>query len=192
MIDGVTILGLATAGAAIIGPAVAVWITRMSDDRKEVRARRMDIFRTLMRTRKMPIHFDHVGALNLIEIEFVNDTNVITAWKNYLKNLGERLPPDSSKDAEVAFTNARENLLTKLIHKISIVLKFKVEQLDILEDNYIPQSWNDDDWEQKLVRKAMIDVLGGRRPILFQPFTPTQNNGPYPPAPKIEKPNTQQ
>lgn len=188
MIDGVTILGVATAGAAIIGPAVAVWITRMSDDRKEVRARRMDIFRTLMRTRKMPIHFDHVGALNLVEIEFVNDREVIAAWKNYLKNLGERLPPDANKDDENTFSKARENLLTKLIHEISKVLKFKVEQLDILEGNYIPQGWNDDDWEQKLVRTALIDVLGGRRPILFQPFNPNNNIGPYPPAPEVPKP----
>lgn len=189
MIDGVTILGIATAGAAIIGPAVAVWITRMSDDRKEVRARRMDIFRTLMRTRKMPIHFDHVGALNLIEIEFAKDANVIAAWKNYLKNLGERLPPDASKDRETKFSKARENLLTKLIYEISKVLKFKVEQLDILEGNYIPQGWNDDDWEQKLVRKALIDVLGGRRPLLIQPHAPNQNNGLYPPAPEVPKAN---
>ncbi|WP_299966016.1 DUF6680 family protein [uncultured Roseobacter sp.] len=189
MTDGVTILGVATAGAAVIGPAVAVWITRMSHDRKEVRARRMDIFRTLMRTRKMPIHFDHVGALNLIEIEFVNDHEVISTWKNYLRNLGERLPPDADKDDEITFSKTRENLLTKLTYEISKVLKFKVEQLDILEGNYIPQGWNDDDWEQKLVRKALIDVLSGRRPILFQPLNPSVNNGPYPPAPRRPRSN---
>ncbi|WP_286909324.1 DUF6680 family protein [Roseovarius sp.] len=187
MIEGVTILGVATAGAALIGPALAVWITRMSDDRKEVRARRMDIFRTLMRTRKMPIHFDHVGALNLIEIEFAKDADVIAAWKNYLKNLSERLPADANKDDEIAFSKARENLLTKLIYEISKVLKFKVEQLDILEGNYIPQGWNDDDWEQKIVRKALIDVLGGRRPLLIQPHTPSQKNGPYPAAPEVPR-----
>lgn len=80
-------------------------------------------------------------------------------------------------------------MLTKLIYEISKVLKFKVEQLDILEGNYIPQGWNDDDWEQKLVRKALIDVLSGRRPILFQAFNPSNNNDPYPPAPEVPKPN---
>ena len=187
MIEGVTILGIVTAVAAISGPAIAVWITRMSDDRKEVRTRRMDIFRTLMRTRKMPIHSDHVGALNLIEIEFVNDVQVIVAWKAYFKHLGEPWPRDASTDAQNAFQQARETLLTKLIYEISKVLKFKVEQLDILEGNYIPQGWNDDDWEQKLVRKSLIEVLGGRRPILFQPFTPSQSNSPYPPAPDVPK-----
>ncbi|MAZ22082.1 MAG: hypothetical protein CMN19_13185 [Roseovarius sp.] len=147
----------------------------------------MDIFRTLMRTRKMPIHFDHVGALNLIEIEFAKDADVIAAWKNYLKNLSERLPADANKDDEIAFSKARENLLTKLIYEISKVLKFKVEQLDILEGNYIPQGWNDDDWEQKIVRKALIDVLGGRRPLLIQPHTPSQKNGPYPAAPEVPR-----
>ena len=84
-------------------------------------------------------------------------------------------------------TGPRQNLLTKLIYEISKVLKFKVEQLDILEGNYIPQGWNDDYWEQKLVRKALIDVLGGRHPILIQSHAPTQNNGPYPPAPETPK-----
>ena len=189
MIDGVTILGLATAGAAIIGPAVAVWITRRSDDRKEVHARRMNIFRTLMRTRKMPIHFDHVGALNLIEIEFADDTQVIEAWRKYLENLDERIATDASNDEQIRFHQNREKLLTKLIHEISIVLKFKVEQLDILKGNYIPQYWSDEDWEKRLIRQAMIGVLGGHCPILFQPVNPNQNNGPYPPVPEVEKPN---
>jgi hypothetical protein len=66
------------------------------------------------------------------------------------------------------------------------VLKFKVEQLDILEGNYIPQGWNDEEWEQRVVRKSLVEVLGGRRPILFQPYTPATGTGPYPPAPQIE------
>lgn len=189
MIDGVTILGVATAFAALIGPIAAVWITRRSDDRKEIRARRMEIFRTLMRTRKMPIHFEHVGALNLIEVEFVNDPGVIKAWKAYLKNLSEPIETSSNNQVQNRARQDRRNLLTKLIHEISIVLKFDVQQLDILEGSYLPQGWDDDDWEQKVLRKALIDMLDGHRPILVQSFTPGQNNGPYPPAPELPDPN---
>ncbi|MFS8183255.1 DUF6680 family protein [Pseudovibrio denitrificans] len=187
--NGVTILGIVTAIAALLGPAVAVWITRLSDDRKEARARRMDLFRTLMRTRMMPIHFDHVGALNLVEIEFSHDKQVIAAWREYLKNLGKSFPSEDDPEIQSKFRQERETLLTKLIYEISKVLNFKVEQLDILEGNYIPQGWNDDDWEHKLVRKSMIEVLAGRRPILIQSYVPNQNLGPYPPAPQIPTPN---
>ena len=37
----------------------------------------MDIFRTLMRTRLMQLDHEHVGALNLVEVEFANNTNVV-------------------------------------------------------------------------------------------------------------------
>ena len=181
---------IATIVAVLIGPILAVWITRISDGRKEARTRRMDIFRTLMRTRKMPIHYDHVGALNLVEIEFVKDKKVISAWRAYLDNLGEKLPPNADTDTQNAFFQKRESLLTKLIFEISQVLKFKVQQLDILERNYIPQGWNDEDWEQRIARKALIDVMSGRRPVLIQPVSPTGGSGPYPPAPQIPDPNS--
>lgn len=143
----------------------------------------MEIFRTLMRTRRMPVHFDHVGALNLIEIEFANDKNVIAAWKEYFKSLNERLHPEANDAVEHELTQRRENLLTRLISEIAKVLHFQVEQLDILEGNYLPQAWGDEEWEQKIARKSLIDVLAGRRPILIQPYVPNQGIGPYPPAP---------
>jgi Family of unknown function (DUF6680) len=184
-------MAVATIVAVLLGPIIAVWVTRYFDDRKEVRARRMDIFRTLMRTRKIPIHFDHVGALNLVEIEFAKDSKVIAAWKDYLRNLGERLPPEADNDTQNALFKKRESLLTKLIYEISQVLQFKVEQLAILEGNYIPQAWNDDEFEQRIMRRAFLDVLDGRRPVSIRPYTPPQGVGPYPPAPAIHEPEQQ-
>ncbi|WP_347138848.1 DUF6680 family protein [Paracoccus sp. SSK6] len=180
------LVGIVAAAAAIAGPLLAVWITRRSDERKDVVGRRMDIFRTLMRTRKMPIHYDHVGALNLIEIEFAHDEKVIAAWKDYFRKLNEHLTPDTSQHIFDEVIKQRQRLLTKLISEIAQVLNFKVEQLDILDGSYIPQGWSDEDTEQRIVRNSLIEVLGGRRPILFQPYSPTAGNGPYPPAPQID------
>ncbi|GAA0288301.1 DUF6680 family protein [Rhodovulum strictum] len=191
MIEGIDWFAIATAAAAVIGPAVAVWITRKSDDRKEVQARRMDIFRTLMRTRRIPIHFEHVGALNLIEIEFAKDAPVIAAWKEYLRVLSEPTPPEGDIVAHTQLRQRRDTHLTKLISTIAKALKFNVEQMDIFEGNYIPQGWHDEDWEQKAVRKALLEVLSSRRPVLFQPYTPSQGTGPYPPAPQIPVPADQ-
>jgi hypothetical protein len=172
-----------TAIAAVSGPIIAVWITRMSDDRREYYNRRMNIFRTLMRTRKMPIHYDHVGALNLIEIEFAKNAQVMTAWKEYLKTLGEAFPAQASEPIQSGFLQKRETLLTKLISEIAKDLQFKVDQMDIFEGNYIPQGWHDEDWEQKLVRKGLIDVLSGKRPLAIQPYTVPSV---YPAAPTLQ------
>lgn len=77
----------------------------------------------------------------------------------------------------------RDALLTKLIYEISVVLKFKVQQLDILEDNYVRQGWHDDDWEQRLVRRGLVDDLNGKAPISIQPTVPQANQLPYPSPP---------
>ncbi len=150
---------ISTIIAVVLGPILAVWITRIIDDRRAQQTRKMDIFRTLMRTRRTPIHFEHVGALNLVEVEFSENKDVVDAWKAYLKNLGEELPPLEQKDRHDKAVKDRDALLTKLIYEISVVLKFRVQQLDILEGNYVPQGWHDDDWEQRLVRRHLIGVL---------------------------------
>lgn len=172
--------------AILIGPILAVMITRFSDNRREIRARKMDIFRALMRTRRMPIHFEHVGALNLIEIEFHKDKDVISAWKKYFENLCDNISPESDGRIQTEFMKKRDSLHTKLLHEISKSLGFSLEQLDILEGSYLPQGWSDEDFEQRIIRKSMIDVLGGRRPILFKAYVPSEATGPYPPAPTIE------
>ncbi|AZB57275.1 hypothetical protein EBL89_18480 [Cereibacter sphaeroides] len=115
-------MAVATAAAAVAGPLIAIWVTRMSDGRREVTSRRMEIFRTLMRTRRMPIHYDHVAALNLVEIEFSGCQTVIAAWREYLRNLSERLSEPNDFDARTAFSKRREALLTKLIHEIALTL----------------------------------------------------------------------
>lgn len=187
MSNGEIAIAVATIIAVLVGPILAVLITRIIDDQRASKARRMEIFRTLMRTRKTPIHFEHVGALNLVEIEFANEKSVVQAWKNYLNNLGERVSDTATQDQQEVFYKKRDALLTKLIHEIAKSLKFHVEQLDILEGNYLPQGWNDDDWEQKLVRRGLIEVLHGRRALSVQPYAAQNQNSPYPPAPEIQK-----
>ncbi|WP_143103459.1 DUF6680 family protein [Albimonas pacifica] len=182
--EGVDSMAAATLIAVLVGPVLAVLVTRLIDQRREVRARRMDVFRTLMRTRKLPVHFDHVGALNLVEVEFADKKQVISAWKDYLKSLSERLASNASEEEHEGLRRRRDSGLTKLIYEISKVLNFKVEQLDILEGNYMPQVWDDDDWEQRMVRRSLRAVLDGQRPVLFQHYSPQAGLGPYPPAPK--------
>lgn len=56
--------------AVFLGPVVAVRLTRFLDDRKEVRERKLWIFKTLMATRAYTLAQTHVEALNRIDLEF--------------------------------------------------------------------------------------------------------------------------
>jgi hypothetical protein len=179
-----TLVEILTVAAIVVGPAVGAWLTRWLDDRRERQKRRFDIFRTLMRTRRMPIHVDHVSALNLVEVEFVDNKEIVSAWKSYLANLSEPFPPVEEKDRFDVATKKRDSLLTKLLHEISQDLKIKIEQLSILEGNYIPQGWIDEDWENRLVRRSLLDVLTSKKAIVIRPDTSSQNN-PFPPPPTL-------
>jgi hypothetical protein len=162
--------------AIIVGPILAVLITRYVDEVGATKARKLDIFRTLMRTRKMPIHFDHVAALNMVEIDFFQDEKVIKSWKEYLTNL-------STHDFD-----KREKLLTALLSEIARNLKIKIQQLDILEGNYIPQGWVDDDQRLRELRQLSLEVLSGRTPISIRAHTgTTSSSSPYPPPPTVLK-----
>ena len=184
MTDSGLWMGLATIVAVVLGPVIAVCITRYLDDLRADKARKLDIFRTLMRTRRMQLHWEHVGALNLVEVEFINHPKVVEAWKAYLGSLGEELPPIEQKDRHDKIFNMREKLLTTLIDEIAKVLKIEIKQLDILEGNYMPQGWADDEWEQKLVRRGLINVLHRKTSILIQPNQPPPHEqNPYPPPP---------
>lgn len=180
---------LMTIGAVVVGPILAVLVTRFVDDLRADRLRRMDIFRTLMRTRNMKISADHVSALNLVELEFVKHPKVVTAWKAYLQNLSEPFPSIEDRARYEAAGKQRESLLTKLISEIATALRFKVEQLDILAGNYLPQDWVDVDAEQRQVRRALLYVLSGHTPLSIRPAT-----NPYPPAPAqtVQPPTTPQ
>ena len=183
MAAGEIMVSVATIIAIVLGPFLAVLVTRKNDDRRANRIRKLDIFRTLMRTRRMPVHVDHVGALNLVEVEFVDRQKVIDAWKAYLANLSEEFPPIEQKEKFDAASRKRDSLLTKLIYEISQVMNIKVEQLDILEGNYIPQGWLDDDWEQKLVRRHLVHVLSGKSAILIRQDQALKDYNPYSPPP---------
>jgi hypothetical protein len=56
--------------ATAAGPVGAVLITFWRENRANLRARRLQIFRTLMATRQIPISREHVNSLNLIEVDF--------------------------------------------------------------------------------------------------------------------------
>lgn len=84
--------------AVLLGPIIAVQLTRFLDNKKEVRERKLKVFQTLMATRAYALSWDHVEALNRIDLEFDKNNKkekpVIEAWKAYLDLLGDKtIPP---------------------------------------------------------------------------------------------------
>ncbi len=189
MPDKITWFEIFTLIALIAGPAIAVIIARYMDTRRAKRERRMDIFRTLMRTRRSRLMPDHVGALNLVEIEFKDEATVITEWKAYFEHLGIDHPKRTDEQVEDEMTQEekqrrfgkydqriikeREKLLAKLLHAIAKVLNFEIEQLEIFEGGYLPQAWDVIEMEQAAIRRFVVGLYLGnlKVPVAVTDYT---------------------
>lgn len=89
--------------AVLSGPILAVQATRFLDTQKEIRQRKINIFKTLMSTRSYILSWVHVEALNRIDLEFSaghkKEKPVIEAWKAYLDFLSNTaIPKDAAWD----------------------------------------------------------------------------------------------
>ena len=156
-----TVADFATVGAMILGPVAAIFIAWCLEKRRDQRERRMNIFRTLMRTRtgSARLSADHVAALNLVQVEFRNDSGVQAAWKEYFEILcrlgqGQHLEP-----------LAMEKSLTKLLQPMSRTLGYKIEGLEIFEGGYTPQYWETIETQQRAIREYFIALAQGKQAV---------------------------
>jgi len=149
--------------AVFLGPIVAVRLTRYLDDKKEIRTRKLEIFKTLMATRAYTSSWAHVEALNRIDLEFdknhKKEKQVIEAWKEYLDLLGNTNIPIEQWGVR------RIDLLIELLHKMAHVLNYDFDKTHIKNSSYSPRVHGETEEEQNALRKGVIEVLEGKKPI---------------------------
>lgn len=173
---GSLVLGISIVIATVTGPVLAVYITRRVDDERRVRERRLDVFRSLMATRRARLAPEKVRALNLVEIDFHGLTAIIEAHRQVMMHINTPQP------LPAGWVEHHQKLLTKLLSEMAKVLGYELEQLDVLEGGYYPQGFVDIELEQQTLRRALIEVLSGNRPLLISPAAPTPP-APFPPPP---------
>ncbi|RME56187.1 hypothetical protein D6779_10995 [Candidatus Parcubacteria bacterium] len=149
--------------AVILGPIIAVQLTRYLDNKKEVRERKLWIFKTLMATRASALSPHHVEALNRIDLEFDSgnekEKEVIEAWKAYLDLLGDIQMPKEQ------WAMRRVDLLVELLHKMAQVLGYDFDKVHIKNSSYYPRGYNDIEAEQSAIRTGIRELIEGRRAI---------------------------
>ena len=130
----------AVVAATGLGPVLAVALTLGYTYWRETSGaeynRRLNVFRTLMATRRVGISAEHVNALNLIEVDFYGCAAVEAEWKIYKDHLNNNSRPEDD-----AWRRAKEKLLSKLLFEIAKVLKFNIPAIEIFEGGYAPGGW---------------------------------------------------
>jgi hypothetical protein len=177
MFLGIKLEAWLTIIAIIIGPLLAFEVQRERDNRRERRNRRLDIYRRLMMTLKVPLAPSHVDALNLIPLEFDamkdDGRNVLDAWRLYSSHLNNR------QNADQHWVNKKFDLLVDLVYLIGQSLGYKnIDKATIRDNTYLPQGYVDVEQELHQIRKTWLEVLTGQRPITMTMLGPVQVEAP--------------
>jgi uncharacterized protein DUF6680 len=147
--------------ATLAGPIVAVRITRYLDDQKEIRERKLWVFKTLMATRAYTLALAHVEALNRIDLEFSIDKpkekKIIETWRQYLDLLG-----DKSLSVE-QWGLRRVDLLVELLYAMGGALGYEFDKTQIKNGTYSPVAHGRIEEEQEAIRRHTLELLQGKR-----------------------------
>lgn len=149
--------------AVLTGPLIAVRLSRHLDNRREIRDRKLVIFKTLMATRTTLLSPHHVEALNRIDLEFGathrKEKEVIEAWKAYLDLLNDTsIPLDQ-------WVTRRIDLLVELLHKMARVLSYEFDKTHIKNSSYYPRGYGELEEDQAAIRLGVKALLEGRLEI---------------------------
>jgi hypothetical protein len=140
----------------------------------------------------MPLNIDHVGALNLIEIEFHDDDKVMGALRALIDHFHSGYGSNKTIEELEAANTKSDILRTTLLSAMANNLRYKIEQMDIHRGGYTPQGWGVEWDEQTTVRSGLAKILSGRQPLPISVVVPNshlthqapqQGPSPFPPKP---------
>ena len=164
------LLTLSTIAAIIIGPSAALWIQRRSEKQREQRNRKLVVFKELMSTRSALARLSHrhVDALNAVQVEFSEDGGagdklILEAWRLYMNHLNTPCP--SNESGRERWGEKTLELLIDLLYEMSRSLPVPNVDKVALKNCYSPQGHFDLGVEEWALRKQVLEITAGRRPI---------------------------
>jgi len=167
-----------TIAAIIIGPILAVQAQKILEALRYKKQKRLSLFHTLMSTRATRLSNEHVAALNMIDIEFYGrkilgtrfqtpkEKSVTNAWKNYNDHLNTKY----SSEQFPLWVQRGDDLLTTLLYKMSNALGYDFDEVQLKRDCYRPIAHGDLEEDQHMLRKALLEVMAGARPLPIVEF----------------------
>lgn len=150
--------------AVIIGPIAAVQIEKYLQRARDSKNRKEDIFKTLMATRGAVLSYDHVEALNRIDLEFSDNKKyrkVIDAWKEYFDNLRQSVTDENI----TVWSSKNEELLADLLFEMGKALKYNFDKVLIKRNVYSPVGHANIERENQEIRQGFIEMFNGKRAI---------------------------
>jgi hypothetical protein len=164
--------------STLLGPVLAVQAQKWVERARESLQRRNWIFGTLMATRQARVSFDHVRALNSIDLAFYGlrllgrawraqrSQAVLDAWHDYHAHLSlpnEQRPKSEAEQRD--WTGRGDELFTNLLDRLALAMHFKFERVQLKSGSYSPEAHGTVEFEQQAQRRLTIELLSGNRPL---------------------------
>jgi hypothetical protein len=106
----------------------------------------------------MPYSQEHVGALNLVEVDFNDCARIIEIFKELTECLKSGSPHLSSQEAETI--NDRANRIkARMLGEMAKNLHYKFGEIDLYEGGYIPSVWTANADADRAVRDAASQLF---------------------------------
>ncbi|EOS52898.1 DUF6680 family protein [Adlercreutzia caecimuris] len=150
--------------AIIVSPIVAVWVTQRLQVRAEKREDRSKIFRTLMTYRGIDwTNWECVNSLNMIEVVFYDDKDVVSRWKDLLDKY-------SSGQIELADYSKILTAKDKLLEAMAKSLGYSNQiDWDTIQHPYVPKWISDNNMKQSELLELQLNIGKTLSSVMGQP-----------------------
>lgn len=173
-LQDITLSDILTIIAIISSPIVALWLQKKIENRANQKERKLNIFKTLMATRANIVDFEHVKALNMIDIEFYNNRVITSTWEVYRDHLNSY--PKDGADAEKAVWNKSvTEYLAKLLFEMAKFLGYDFNEVLLKKGAYAPLVHGALNVEQALIRRGCVELLNGAKTLKVELATPKKS-----------------
>lgn len=137
--------------AIIISPIVAVIVGQYLQNKSKKREDKLEIFKILMVSRGLGWSTESVRALNIIEVVFSDDKNVLNQWKKYY----DKLCVEEPNETELSKIKIEGD---KLLEVIAKSLGYKITW-ETIQNPYIPRGLTNNLSQQQQYMNNQLSVM---------------------------------
>lgn len=159
-----TFVGIALFRATSCSPLKALIAQKKLEGLEEKQKRKLHIFSVLMATRGNRLSSQHVEALNMIDIEFYGEVEVLDAWNFYRAELNLDIRNYDKKQQD-EFYKKRDSCFFDLLYEMSKLLNYNFDKSFIQNGKYAPIAHESYQMETAKFRALIIELLEGKRPL---------------------------
>lgn len=169
------LVGLITIFAIFRSPQVALRLQKKIEQEDNHKERKLNVFKTLMATRAEPVSFEHVKALNMIDVEFYHDQEITSVWNVYRDHLNS-YPQNPTEAEQTIWNDKTSEKLAKLLFEMSKCLGYKFDEILLKKGAYTPMAHGFLNVQQAMIRSGCVDILTGRKSLKVEVVTEADNS----------------